>query len=109
VQEVEPDTIEKEVKKQDEIGVKVKDLDFLDDTGFSSDDFKDYLSKRKINSVPTQLKTPEQDTTFSYSEFLERQRKEKEEPKTIKQQINSLSPELKAMLIAGVLDRKKFD
>ena len=111
-QRVEPEFSKVQPQKEIETDFEkeVNNLDVFEDTGFSSADFKDYLSKRKVNSRPEFVKTPEEDTTFSYADFLEKRKAEQnKQPKTIKEEIHSLSPELKAMLVAGVLDKKNFD
>jgi hypothetical protein len=36
-------------------------------------------------------------------------RKKQEKPQTVAEEIRSLSPELKALIITGVLDKKDFD
>ncbi len=83
---------------------KVTDLPF-DKVEFSSDDFKGYLNRRDENKVPKFM----QDDMFDPLDIVNPVRRKKEEPKQIKEQIQDLSPELKAILIAGVLDRKNFD
>ena len=91
---------------QEEI-VEEKEGDFkdLEVPNFSSDDFKDYLNKRPKTHGPMRRFT-EDDLIPPFEGF---ERKKEKEEKTITDQINDLTPELKAMLIAGVLDRKNFD
>ena len=96
----------KEEPKQVEVKLEKKeDFKDLDVPNFDSSDFKDYLNRRPKGKGPMR-KLMNDDFGFPYDGFGNR-KKEKED-KSIKEQINDLSPELKAMLIAGVLDRKKY-
>ncbi len=74
----------------------------------STDDFKSYLKHREPTSKPSRVELPKdfRDMTMPYRP---RRREKKEKPKTIGEEIQSLSPELKALMISGFLDRKNFD
>ncbi len=75
----------------------------------SDDDFKTYLSRRKPISKPSRIDLPDDyvDRTTPY--MPRRISKQENKPKNIKEEIQNLSPKLKAMLIAGVLDKKDLD
>ena len=68
------------------------------------EDYRQYLQKRKLNTdKPVRLEVPEEyRRTEEYSAFRRRRRIEEKS----NQDIHSLTPEVKAMLIAGILDRK---
>jgi len=74
----------------------------------STDDFKSYLKRREPTSKPNRVELPKdfKDMTLPYRP---RRRVKNEKPKTIGEEIQSLSPELKALMITGILDRKNFD
>lgn len=76
---------------------------------FTAEDFKGYLKERKNGSKPQRIELPKdfQDTTMPY--MPRRRRRVDDKPKSISEEIHSLSPELKAMLISGVLDKKNYD
>lgn len=74
----------------------------------SPDEFKGYLEKKHENVSKPKEKFIEHDAGISIDEFISHRR-----PLNMdKQETNSLedlSPELKAMLMVGILDRKHFD
>lgn len=77
---------------------------------FSSDDFRSYLAqKRKNTTIPSRVELPDGfvDTTMPY--MPRRRRRIETKPKTVAEEIKSLSPELKALIISGVLEPKNFD
>lgn len=74
----------------------------------STDDFKSYLNHRTPTSKPSRVELPKDFRDMSLP-YRPRRREKKEKPKTIVEEIQSLSPELKALMITGVLDRKNFD
>ena len=96
-EEVKP----KEVKKEEK-----KNLSF--DNDVSTDEFKSYLDLKKDITKPKRIELPEgfKDMTSPYRP--RRIRKEKK-PENIVEEIQSLSPELKALIFSGALDRKSFD
>lgn len=76
----------------------------------SKDEFKSYLELKKNNiTKPRRVELPNdfKDMTLPYSS--RRRVKEDKKPQSVAEEIKNLSPELKTMLIAGVLDRKNFD
>ncbi|MBR6778651.1 MAG: hypothetical protein IKM43_00645 [Clostridia bacterium] len=80
----------------------------IDTPNFNPDEFKEYFAKRKSKySAPHMIYDDVPDMTESLFDF--NKRNNKKEKKTIQEQLQDLSPELKAMIIAGVLDKKDFD
>lgn len=76
---------------------------------FSPEDFKGYLNNRQKNmSKPTRVDLPEGfiDTT---QPFVRRVKNKQEKSQTVAEEIRSLSPELKALIFTGALDKKNFD
>ncbi len=105
--ESKPDTVE--IKYQDNVR---EQFNF---TEVSTDDFKDYLTEKAKHTERPVRKMPDfdggmfdddlfDDMTFGSS----RRRRQKPENKTVAQQIKELSPELKVLMIAGVLDKKDY-
>ena len=75
----------------------------------SSDDFRSYLEHKKQDvSKPKRVELPSDFKDMSMP-FVPRRRVRNQKPKNISEEIKGLSPELKAMLIAGVLDKKDYD
>lgn len=76
----------------------------------STDEFEDYIARKKQNlTKPQRIELPK-DFIDRTSPYLPRRRDFREQkPKNVAEEIKGLSPELKAMLIAGVLDKKDFD
>ena len=92
--------VEKEVKE--EVSIQSDDV-------YNTDDFKNYINlKREQTRSPYRLKEP--DDVFTEEYLPPRLRRKKQQVnKPISQQIKDLSPELKAMLLTGVLDKKDYD
>lgn len=82
---------------------------FVSSGEISTDDFRSYLNKRKPTSKPSRLSLPAdfKDRTMPYEP--RRRRMVNKKPQSVAEEIQNLSPELKAMIIAGVLDKKDFD
>ena len=94
-------------EKFEEKKVKPK---FVPKSEVSTDDFKSYLDFKKNDiSKPSRVELPKDfmDRTSPY--IPRRRRRIDKKPKTVAEEINSLSPKLKAMLFSGVLERKNFD
>ena len=74
---------------------------------YSPDDFKGYLDRKHEMVSKPKEKLVENDAGISLDEFISRRRPlNQEENET--SSIEDLSPELKAMLMIGILDRKYF-
>lgn len=74
------------------------------ESSFSKSDYKDFtISKRDDITFPEMKFNKNHIPTFDLEEF------DYVPPKTIAEQIKSLSPELKALIVAGVLDKKDID
>ena len=97
---VEAKTPQHEVKPQEQ---QTKEV-------VSSNEFKDYLSfKRSSLSKPKFMDNPKNVFTEEYIPNRLRRPKQKQEPKTISEQIQDLSPELKVMMLSGVFNKKDFE
>ena len=80
----------------------------LNDNSLDSDILSYVEYKKKNVTKPKKLEMPPnfKDMTMPYT----RKRREIEKkPQSIAEEISNLSPELKAMIIAGVLDKKNYD
>ena len=95
----------KEEHKIEEKQSEVKNYNVTND--ISTDEFKAYLNRRKEISRPKRIDLPQGfiDRTMPYS----RRRNKPQKPKTIAEEIQNLSPQAKALIISGALDRKYFD
>ena len=74
------------------------------------DDFSDYanMKKSKVSAPKRNFPQPK------YDDFIERYVPPRQiniikKEKTIREELDSLSPQLKALIISGALDRKNFD
>lgn len=75
-----------------------------------TDEFKDYLSKRKKTiTLPRPKDNPFIQTEDYIPSRFRRRKPQKQEDKSISEQINDLSPELKVMMFSGVFNKKDFD
>ena len=74
----------------------------------STDDFKDYLQRRKPTSKPKRMELPPSflDRTSPYARMNIRNN---QKPKSVSEEFKSLSPKLKSLIISGVFDPKDFD
>ena len=80
------------------------------ENSFTSEDFKGYLNKRQNETTkPKRVELPEDFIDRTEDFFPRRRRRIAEKPKTVAEEIRNLSPELKALIISGVLDKKDFD
>lgn len=77
---------------------------------FSSDDFRSYLNyKQKNITKPSRVELPQGFVDRTEPYIPRRRRREDSKPKTVAEEIRSLSPELKALIFTGALDKKNFD
>lgn len=90
-----------EIKTEKVVQNKVEVSDITDQ------DFKSYLSRRKNISKPNRINLPNdfKDRTMPYSR---RRVKQDSKPKNVAEEIQNLSPKLKAILLSRALDRKDF-
>lgn len=75
----------------------------------SNDDIGSYLEYKKKNlTKPKRIEFPEdfRDRTMPY---MPRRRAKQEKPKNIAQEIKSLSPKLRGLIVSGALNRKDVD
>ena len=94
--EVKPEIVEEKVEKKS----------FEDEI----ESYREFLQKRKQNiTQPSRVELPKdyQDLTESYSALRRRQARMQNQEKNTN--LHNLDPEIKALLIAGILDRKYFD
>ena len=94
--EVKPEIVEEKVEKKS----------FEDEI----ETYREFLQKRKQNiTQPSRVELPKdyQDLTESYSALCRRQARMQNQEKNTN--LHNLDPEIKALLIAGILDRKYFD
>ncbi len=75
---------------------------------FSDEELKEFVANKKEKLSKPKAKEVDEDLSLTFDDFLQRRRKvEKKETKP--QSFNDLSPELKAMMITGVFNKKYFD
>ncbi|MBQ8615783.1 MAG: hypothetical protein IJ415_04380 [Clostridia bacterium] len=104
-----------EIKKEEQVEIKSglpeeKKVQTFANNDFSPEDFKGYLNHKQKNITrPSRVNLPKDfmDRTEPY--MPRRRRRMEEKPKSVADEIRSLSPELKALIIAGVLDKKDFN
>ncbi len=80
----------------------------VESKNYSTDDFKDYLKdKQSKSSIPTRNRLPNNyiDRTGKYLPMDEHMNKPTDD-KTVAEQVQSLSPEVLALIVSGVLDKK---
>lgn len=78
----------------------------FDNTGYKQEDFADYLkekSKKSVQPKKKELPNDFKDLSQGYEDFLH---KTATPTKTLADDVVSLSPELQAMIFAGLLDKK---
>ncbi len=101
------ETPKEEVKPEP---AKEKKAPKFESTDFGPNDFRSYLNhKQQTTTKPTRVNLPDgfQDKTMPY--MPRRGRALRSKSKTVAEEIRSLSPELKALIFTGALDKKKFD
>ena len=101
--------LKKEEKKEEPVENKPEVKKHVAKSEISTDDFKKYLQRRKPISKPSRMELPKDfvDRTIPYTP--RRRRIKNDRPNNLTEEIQNLSPELKALIIAGVLDPKNFD
>ena len=87
-----------------------KQVGLNDESTYTSDDFKSYLQDKKQKITRPKRKEELPDFNFEdYDQFKSHQRETKSSaPKSVAEEIDDLSPEIKALIIAGVLDKKDY-
>lgn len=109
VKEESKPTIEEKPKEEPKTTEKPKepkkDFMFAD---LSTDDFRSYLKERPEIAKPKRVEHDDGflDRTTPYVPMRPRRPMRPRKPKNLSEEIKSLSPELKALIIAGILDRK---
>ena len=82
----------------------------LAEDSISSGEIQSYIDFKKKNiSKPKKVEMPKdfRDITMPY--MPRRRRSQEKKPQSVAEEIKNLSPELKALIISGVLDPKNFD
>lgn len=107
-EEAKPESNQEEMKIEKPKAQKVETAFAQND--FSPEDFRGYLNrKQKTITRPTRVDLPEGFVDRTEPYLPRRRRREEEKPKTVAEEIRSLSPELKALIFTGALDKKNFD
>lgn len=94
--------------------IEEKPKEIFKSSAFNADDFKDYLTEKSKRTDKPTMKNNNggkfADDLFDDFPFGDTRRKRpiKKEDKPIADQIHELSPELKALFLAGVLDKKDY-
>ncbi len=103
LQEVKTEEKVAEPKKEEPGYKKDNNIESLDE------DIQSYVEYKKKNiTKPQKVEMPPNFKDMSMP-YIPRRRGVDKKPKTVAEEINNLSPELKAMLLAGVLDKKNYD
>ena len=77
---------------------------------FAPEDFRGYLNHRKERMTkPSRVDLPEGFIDRTQPYLPRKKQRQSEQPKSVAEEIRSLSPELKALIFAGALDKKNFD
>lgn len=113
VKNIEPQPVKtyEEIKKEEqkqEPKEKVQQTLFAN-RDITDDEFKGFINSRhKDISKPQKVDLPDDflDRTMPYMPFS---KKKKNKHKSVAEELRSLSPELKALIISGALDKKNFD
>ena len=83
----------------------------IENKTYTADDFKGYLEEKNKNITrPERINhgSDFKDLTFDFPRMTTGYNTSNNRHKSISEQIEDLSPEMKAILIAGVLDRKEY-
>ena len=82
--------------------------EYINNSNFSTDDFKSYLTHRPEISKPKRKELDDGfvDRTMPYIPRRPQRIQKEYKQKNISEEIKSLSPELKALIISGFLNRK---
>lgn len=89
---------------------KPKEERIIDAKNYTAEDFKGYLQQKQAAITKPVRKFMEKDTSIPFDEFedLDFDFEVPKKEKTIKEQIDALSPELKAILFTNALQKKKY-
>ena len=108
--EAKPTQAYTEIKKEENKEAKPEPLKIDSNNEVSSKDFKNFMTSRsKSMTKPSRVDLPDDflDRTMPYSAIARSKRKKKTQ--TVAEELRSLSPQLKALIITGALDKKNFD
>lgn len=99
----------------DEVKPRSISVSQQDEPLYNQESFRDYLKERKTShSAPTFKEQKEGDipniTDFNSDLFtIPNRNQPKQDEKSLADKIDELSPEIKALLLSGALERKNFD
>lgn len=103
----------KEEKKQEKpvVGeIKEEPKEFKPSSELTKPEIQSYLDYKKQNvTKPQRIERMPNFATEDYLPPRLRRRAQPKKPETIAEEIQQLSPELKALIVAGVLDKKDFN
>ena len=111
-EEIKKEEQKSEVKQESvgEQAIEKKAESIFAKNDFSSEDFRSYLNYKQHNtSKPSRIELPKDFVDRTEPYIPRRRRRETEKPKTVAEEIRSLSPELKALIFTGALDKKDYD
>lgn len=74
-----------------------------------ANEFADYAANKSRRMARPKANFPPPPNFADFESFRQRPMSAQKPQKTIRDEINSLSPELKALILSGALDRKDFD
>ena len=104
------DLKKEEVKETPVAEVVLPKTNIEDEFGLTQKDFESYVDwKSKQTTKPNHVELPHGFVGNTMPYIPNRKRKTDDKPQNLTEEIQNLSPELKALIIAGVLDPKNFD
>lgn len=105
----EPTKTLAEIKAEEPKAEEVKpELERKPNNEISTGEFESYIDfKKKNTTLPKKVELPSDFKDMSMP-YMPRRKQVEKKPQSVAEEIKSLSPELKAMLIAGVLDKRDY-
>lgn len=103
-EKVEPKPTEQAKAEKPNDGKKIQPI--FESSQYSADDFKDYLKERNKNiQAPKPKQKPKdfKDLSFGLDEYMRSKQKPKQD---LLDEINKMSPEMQAIVFAGLFDKK---
>lgn len=105
-QEEAKEEVKQEIKPEP---TKQKSISAFTNSDFSPEDFRGYLNyKQKSLTKPSRVDLPA-DFKDRTEPYIPRRRRRQEKPKTVAEEIRSLSPELKALIFTGAFNKRDFN
>lgn len=103
-EKVEPKAAEQAKEEKPNEGKKIQPV--FESSQYSANDFKDYLKERNKNIETPKLKQKPKDfkdLSLGLDEYMKLKQKPKQD---LLDEINKMSPEMQAIVFAGLLDKK---